>query len=95
MTTFTMVQGAPRTNPPAALPRLLDELRRSAQQRGHTARTAEAFAEWALRFIRFHGRRHPRDARYGGMLNCWGTKNSAGPPDTRGRPSFSAYGLSR
>jgi hypothetical protein len=61
MTSTIMVQGAPGANLPASAPRLLDELRRTAQQRGHPARTVEALADWSLRFIRFHGRRHPRE----------------------------------
>ena len=43
--------------------RLLDELRASARQRGHSAATAAAYVNWSARFIRFHGTRHPRAGR--------------------------------
>jgi hypothetical protein len=46
------------TPPP---PRLLDELRLTARQRGHAESSVAAFADWCLRFIRFHGKRHPRE----------------------------------
>jgi integron integrase len=46
---------------PPAPPRLLDQLRLTARQRGHSEPTVAAFADWSLRFIRFHGLRHPRD----------------------------------
>jgi hypothetical protein len=65
MTSVSMVQGAPQANPPASPPRLLDELRRTARQRGHPERTVEVLAEWSLRFIRFHGRRHPNQQAVG------------------------------
>jgi integron integrase len=48
----------PQATPPA--PRLLDQLRLAARQRGHAEATVAAFVDWALRFIRFHGKRHPR-----------------------------------
>jgi integron integrase len=46
---------------PPAPPRLLDQLRLTARQRGHTEPTVAAFADWSRRFILFHGKRHPRE----------------------------------
>jgi integrase len=40
---------------------LLDQLRLTARQRGHTESAAAALVEWCRRFILFHGKRHPRD----------------------------------
>jgi integron integrase len=40
-------------------PRLLDRLRRACRVRQFSPRTEKCYAEWAARFIRFHGLRHP------------------------------------
>src|SRR5437870_4236854 len=45
----------------ATPPGLLDQLRSRAQARGYADVTAAAFADWARRFILFHGKRHPRE----------------------------------
>ncbi len=46
--------------PPAAQPpRLLDRLRATCRARHYSRRTEEAYHDWAERFIRFHGIRHP------------------------------------
>ena len=45
--------GAPRT--------LLDEVRRALRVRHRSPRTEEAYLHWIRRFIRYHGRRHPRE----------------------------------
>jgi integron integrase len=54
-----------RSNAPAAGdargPRLLDEVRRALRLRHRSPRTEEAYLHWIRRFIRFHGRRHPRE----------------------------------
>ena len=50
-------QSAPPTSPP----RLLDALRRAIRVRHYSIRTEEAYVDGARRFIRFHGRRHPRE----------------------------------
>ena len=42
-------------------PRLLDALRHAIRVRHYSIRTEEAYVDWARRFIRFHGRRHPRE----------------------------------
>jgi integron integrase len=49
--------------PPAApaAPRLLDQVRMVARERGHPAAAAAAMAQWTRRFILFHGKRHPRE----------------------------------
>jgi integrase len=49
--------------PPAApaAPRLLDQVRMVARERGHPAAAATAMAQWTRRFILFHGKRHPRE----------------------------------
>jgi integron integrase len=46
---------------PSQPPRLLDQLRQAARQRGHPEPTVIAFADWSRRFILFHGKRHPRE----------------------------------
>jgi integron integrase len=40
-------------------PRLLDRLRRALRLRHYSPRTEACYVEWAARFIRFHGLRHP------------------------------------
>jgi site-specific recombinase XerD len=42
-------------------PRLLDALRHAIRVRHYSIRTEEAYVDWARRFVRFHGRRHPRE----------------------------------
>lgn len=44
---------------PPPPPRLLDQLRAVLRTRHYSLRTEEAYVEWARRFVRFHGRRHP------------------------------------
>lgn len=48
----------PPSSPPASLPptppRLLDQLRQAARQRGHPERTVAVLADWCCRFILFH-----------------------------------------
>ncbi len=46
---------------PSPPPRLLDQLRLTARQRGHPEQTVTAFADWGRRFILFHGKRHSRE----------------------------------
>lgn len=46
------------TPPP---PRLLDALRDAIRIRHYSLRTERAYVQWARRYIRFHGRRHPRE----------------------------------
>jgi integrase len=40
---------------------LLDRVRESIRARHYSIRTEEAYVGWIRRFIRFHGRRHPRE----------------------------------
>jgi hypothetical protein len=42
-------------------PRLLDQLRVAARAAGHSEPAVSAFTTWSSRYIRFHGRRHPRE----------------------------------
>lgn len=42
-------------------PRLLDVVRQHLRVRHYSIRTEKAYLGWIRRFIRFHGRRHPRD----------------------------------
>jgi len=41
--------------------RLLDQVRDEINVRHYSLRTRKAYVEWIVRYIRFHGRRHPRD----------------------------------
>jgi integrase len=42
-------------------PRLLDRMRQVLRVRHYAPATEDAYVQWAERFIRFHGLRHPRD----------------------------------
>ncbi len=42
-------------------PKLLDRLRRALRLRHYSPRTESCYVDWAERFIRYHGMRHPRD----------------------------------
>ncbi len=42
-------------------PRLLDQLRREIRARHYSRRTEETYVHWVVRYVRFHGRRHPRE----------------------------------
>jgi integron integrase len=44
---------------PAGPPRLLEEVRRACRARQFSDRTADAYAGWVRRYVRFHGLRHP------------------------------------
>jgi integron integrase len=41
--------------------RLLEEVRHQVRLRHYSIRTERAYDQWIRRFIRFHGRRHPRE----------------------------------
>lgn len=47
--------------PPPAAPRLLDAVRECIRVRHYSVRTERTYTHWIARYIRFHGRRHPRD----------------------------------
>ena len=49
----------PPTAPPA--PRLLDAVREAIRVRHYSVRTERTYIHWILRYLRFNGRRHPRD----------------------------------
>lgn len=40
---------------------MLDALRHAIRVRHYSIHTEEAYVDWVRRFIRFHGRRHPRE----------------------------------
>jgi site-specific recombinase XerD len=44
---------------PPKPPRLLDRVRTALRIRHYSRRTEEAYVAWILRYIRFHGKRHP------------------------------------
>jgi hypothetical protein len=46
-------------------PRLPDQVRSAARPHGHTEAVASAIADWCERFIRFQGKRHPRELDIG------------------------------
>ena len=58
MGTSATLTSAPANAQP---PRLLDQVRSTARQHGHTEEVASAITDWCERFIRFHGKRHPRE----------------------------------
>jgi integrase len=47
------------TDPGAQQPKLLDRLRAACRVRHYSLRTEEAYAQWVVRFVRFHQLRHP------------------------------------
>src|SRR4051812_28585824 len=48
-------------SPDSPTPRLLEVLRERIRFRHYSYRTEVAYAHWIVRYIRFHGRRHPRE----------------------------------
>ncbi len=46
---------------PQAKPKLLDQVRNEIRMRHYSPRTEEAYVGWILRYIRFHGIRHPAE----------------------------------
>ena len=44
---------------PGARPKLLDMLSRAIRARRYSPRTEEAYRRWVVRYVRFHGVRHP------------------------------------
>jgi len=42
-------------------PRLLDQVRRALRMRHYSPRTESAYVHWIVRYIRFHGVRHPNE----------------------------------
>ena len=45
----------------ASSPRLLDQVRGKIRLKHYSLRTEQAYSDWIKRYIRFHGKRHPRD----------------------------------
>ena len=43
-------------------PRLLDRMRAALRVRHDSPRTERSYVGWVVRFILFHGKRHPREA---------------------------------
>src|SRR5262249_9135103 len=44
-------------------PRLLDQMRQVMRLGHYSRRTEKCYVQWAIRFILFHDKRHPRDMR--------------------------------
>jgi integron integrase len=42
-------------------PKLLDQLRAIIRARHYSIRTEDAYVSWVVRYVRFHGMRHPRE----------------------------------
>jgi integron integrase len=45
----------------AGSPKLLDQVRGKIRLKHYSLRTEQAYSDWIRRFIRFHGKRHPRE----------------------------------
>src|SRR5574338_602076 len=56
-----VVEGLPCPPPSQSNPRLLALLRARLRLGHYSLRTEEAYRGWVVRFIRYHGLRHPRD----------------------------------
>ena len=41
--------------------KLLDQLRSEIRVRHYSIRTEHTYADWVVRFVKFHGMRHPKD----------------------------------
>lgn len=50
-----------RRHPSQSNPRLLQQLQSKLRMGHYSLRTEQAYAGWVVRFVRFHGMRHPRD----------------------------------
>ena len=48
----------PSSVPP---PKLLDQVRGKIRVKHYSIRTEQSYVDWIKRFIRFHGKRHPKD----------------------------------
>jgi integron integrase len=62
--TRTTTDGAPRDRESHARPsggRLLDRVRRAIRLRHYSPRTERAYVGWIVRYVRFHGLRHPAE----------------------------------
>jgi site-specific recombinase XerD len=46
---------------PSGKPRLLYQVRQALRTRHYSARTEKSYVRWIVRFIVFHGKRHPRE----------------------------------
>ena len=56
------LHSAPDPDPTRApAPRLLDQVRHALRLRHYSRRTETAYVRWITRFVRFHGKRHPRE----------------------------------
>jgi integron integrase len=51
----------PAAAPPLRSPRLIDQLRERLRYLHYSLRTEQVYVHWVLRFIRHHGRRHPKE----------------------------------
>jgi integrase len=69
MQSVTRQLGAQSWRPPAGArpapapssPRLLDQLRNAIRLRHYSIRTEHTYCDWVVRYVRFHGLRHPKD----------------------------------
>jgi hypothetical protein len=62
MSAITLLQPKPAVPPPR---RPLDQVHDTARNQGHTEPAVLVIAAWCERFIRFHGKRHPREMEIG------------------------------
>ena len=60
-TSFKARDTAEQVSPTPSEPRLLDQVRNEIRLRHYSIRTEQTYAHWIVRFVRFHGLRHPRE----------------------------------
>jgi integrase len=63
-------------------PRLLDQMRDCLRVAHYSLRTEKAYVHWVLRYIRYHGRRHPRELgpeHVGAFLSSLATRRNVAP----------------
>src|SRR5438093_13644107 len=59
--TSTPTSTPPPTSVDSSKPKLLDRVRQAIRVRHYSRRTEEAYTHWIVRYIRFHGMRHPAE----------------------------------
>jgi integron integrase len=56
-----MKENRPHDQPSSSQsPKLLDAVRSACRRRGYSLRTEQSYSRWIVRYVRFHGTRHPR-----------------------------------
>ena len=63
--------------------KLLEEVRDLMRLRHYSIRTEHCYCDWITRFIRYHGKRHPREMaemEVAAFLTHWRARETSPPP---------------